>query len=351
MTAVESRAERALRESKAGFNCAVAVLSAFAEEHGLSLNQARQVAGAFGGGMGRSGAGPCGAASGGLMALGLIYGKTDGADIDASNRCYAESRSFLDAFKTRCGALSCRDLLGFDVGLPDQYEAASEAGAFANRCPHFIKAAIELVEARSEMQYFDQAAATWDYEERRVTLAHAVVEAIASRVALSKEQDVLDFGCGTGLVTLELASRVRSITGADTSPGMLKTLKEKATHQGVTVPLISLDTEKAGSLGGPYDLIVSSMTLHHIAEVPALFAQFMQHLHPGGQIALADLDEEDGDFHDATMSIHHQGFPREQIRTWLQDAGFQEVQLETATVTKKNGKDYPVFLATARKKA
>ena len=51
-------------------------------------------------------------------------------------------------------------------------------------------------------EHFDQAAATWDLTERRVALAHAVVEAITARVRLFGEPSVLDFGCGTGLVTL-----------------------------------------------------------------------------------------------------------------------------------------------------
>ena len=76
----------------------------------------------------------------------------------------------------------------------------------------------------SGSEHFDQAAATWDLADRRVALAHAVAQAIAARVPLAKKQSVLDFGCGTGLVTLELWSRVGSITGADTSPGMLMTL-------------------------------------------------------------------------------------------------------------------------------
>jgi len=46
---------------------------------------------------------------------------------------------------------------------------------------------------------------------------------------------------------------------------------------------------------------------------------------------------------------HHRGFSREQIRTWLEEAGFLEIHLETATITQKEGKDYPVFLASARR--
>jgi cyclopropane fatty-acyl-phospholipid synthase-like methyltransferase len=154
-------------------------------------------------------------------------------------------------------------------------------------------------------EHFDQAAATWDLAERRVALAHAVTEAIAARVPLSREQSVLDFGCGTGLVTLELGPKVGTMAGADTSPGMLKTLAEKAKAQGLTLHLLSLNTDWPTELGGPYDLIVSSMTLHHVPDVPALFHQFERHLQPGGQVALADLDEEDGSFHEDGVGYHH----------------------------------------------
>ena len=198
-------------------------------------------------------------------------------------------------------------------------------------------------------EHFDQAAATWDLAERRVALAHAVAEAIAARVPLSNEQAVLDFGCGTGLVTLELGPKVGTMTGADTSPGMLKTLAGKAGAQGLALQLLLLNTDGMIDLDGPYDLIVSSMTLHHIPDVPALFRQFVQHLHPGGHVALADLDTEDGNFHEPGVGYHHRGFHREQIQAWLEAVGFQNIHLETATVTHKEGKDYPVFLATAGK--
>jgi tRNA (cmo5U34)-methyltransferase len=191
-------------------------------------------------------------------------------------------------------------------------------------------------------------AATWDLAERRVALAHAVAEAIAARVPLSKGHSVLDFGCGTGLVALELGPKVGTMTGADTSPGMLKTLAGKAEARGLPLQLLALNTDGTTDLGGPYDLIVSSMTLHHVPDVPALFRAFVQHLRPGGHVALADLDEEDGSFHDKGVGYHHQGFHRDKIQAWLEVAGFQEILLGTATITHKEGKDYPVFLATAR---
>ncbi|BDU72788.1 class I SAM-dependent DNA methyltransferase [Mesoterricola silvestris] len=188
--------------------------------------------------------------------------------------------------------------------------------------------------------HFDKAAKDWDQEDRRVALARAVAAAMRSQASLTRSDSVLDFGCGTGLVTLELAPLAGSITGADTSPGMLAALAAKA-----PIPRIQLEPDGDGDLGGPYDLIVSSMTLHHVFDVPDLFLRLGRHLKPGGRVALADLDVEDGSFHGGADGVFHLGFQRDRVAAWLREAGFREVRVETACTTTKEGRDYSIFLA------
>lgn len=196
---------------------------------------------------------------------------------------------------------------------------------------------------------FDQVSETWDREERRVRLAQGVTEAIVTRCALPADLDVLDFGCGTGLVSLALRPLVRSVTGVDTSRGMLDVLERKVAAQaleGVHTVLVSPDSPLA--VPGRSDLVVSSMALHHVADLAPLFERFREHLHPGGRVALADLDLEDGTFHEDATGIFHFGFERSAFAALLVAAGFVEVEVETATVTRKAEHAYPVFLATAR---
>lgn len=202
----------------------------------------------------------------------------------------------------------------------------------------------------TQTQRFDQEAATWDENPRRVSLAKGVAEAILRNIALSPSMAVLDYGCGTGLLTLNLRPHVGSITGADTSSGMLEVLGRKVADQRLSsVDAFQLRPEDGHALRGIYDLIVSSMTLHHIQELGPLFRRFHDHLRPGGQVALADLDTEDGSFHDQTDDVFHQGFERSRILRLLQQAGFEEMRAVTAHEIRRNGRDYPVFLATARR--
>lgn len=200
-----------------------------------------------------------------------------------------------------------------------------------------------------QTQRFDQEAATWDENPRRVRLAKAVAQTIAGLVPLSGAMDALDFGCGTGLLTLMLRPSVGRITGADTSAGMLERLQQKVRDQALdNVETILLRPEDGHALRGIYDLIVSSMTLHHVQDLASLFRQFRDHLRPGGHLALADLDREDGTFHQEAGDVFHLGFERAGIKALLMEAGFVDLRDTTAFEIRRNGRDYPVFLVTGR---
>jgi ubiquinone/menaquinone biosynthesis C-methylase UbiE len=212
------------------------------------------------------------------------------------------------------------------------------------------------VEKEHKPRNFNEEASSWDEEPRRVRLACEVAEAVKREVALTGDMDVLDFGCGTGLVTLCLQSRVGSITGADTSDGMLEILRAKvAAQQLKNVSTVLLDPERETVPAESFDLLVSSMTMHHIEDVGKLLHDFYRILRPGGILAVADLDTEDGSFHSHGLAAAHSGFDRDQMRVLLEEAGFRETRAQTAATVEKSDarnilRTYSVFLITARKK-
>jgi C_GCAxxG_C_C family probable redox protein len=122
---------------------ALAVLAAFAGRHGLDRDAALRVACAFGGGV-ASGGGPCGAVTGGLMAIGLAHGGSRANDEGTRERTYAASRAFLERFRREHGSNVCRELLGVDIGTPEGREAAAKEGLFRTRCPRYVRTAARL---------------------------------------------------------------------------------------------------------------------------------------------------------------------------------------------------------------
>jgi len=197
---------------------------------------------------------------------------------------------------------------------------------------------------------FNQAALTWDASPTRMQLASDVSNAMLCRFTPHAGLRVLDFGCGTGLLSLPWAHRIARLIGADSAQGMLDVFSAKAAAHGLTnVCTLHLDLEKGDQLGGPYDLIVSSMTLHHIRDTAALFAHFYAALAPAGQLCLADLDPDGGLFHADNTGVHHFGFERETLRQLLLDCGFVDVQTGMAAKVHKGERTFSIFLVSARK--
>ena len=198
---------------------------------------------------------------------------------------------------------------------------------------------------------FDARAQTWDDDPRRVKLAASIFAALERAVPLRAEWAALDYGAGTGLLALALAARVRRVLAVDSSAGMLAVLADKARAGGcANVAGLRADFATDALPAGPFDLVASAMTLHHVADVAGLLRKFFALLAPGGRIALADLDAEDGSFHGANAAgVHHHGFDRAALARQLAAAGFIDVRFSDAARSEKNGRAYSVFIAAARK--
>jgi putative AdoMet-dependent methyltransferase len=193
--------------------------------------------------------------------------------------------------------------------------------------------------------HFAHKAGSYDQDKGKRDNVAQIAGAIRNAIKLNRSMHIADVGSGTGLLLELIAPYVGKITAIDVSPSMNAQLNAKLGQLACSVEVVELDLETA-TLGDSFDGFISSMTLHHVKDVAALFSKFHNMLKEGGFIALADLDKEDGHFHSENEGVYHAGFDRETLATIAIKAGFKNVATTTASVINKSGRDYPVFLLT-----
>ena len=131
--------EKAVQYYQDGYLCSQSVLTAYAEEYGLTEELALKLGTCLGAGM-RKGE-VCGACTGALMVLGLMHD-------DPKNRktAYENTKQFLNDFRDVNGSYLCNDLLGCDVRTPEGVQYARDHHLFTELCPRMVASAVEILE-------------------------------------------------------------------------------------------------------------------------------------------------------------------------------------------------------------
>ncbi len=189
------------------------------------------------------------------------------------------------------------------------------------------------------MSSFDARAKEWDKSTRRQALARAVAKCIEGYI--DRPVSILDFGCGTGLVSYNLTHLAKKIVGVDSSKKMCEVFNEKSPSPTIYATDTIPDEH--------FDVILTSMTLHHIEDIPSIAKEFFDHLENGGLLFVADLYKEDGSFHDhGNEGVAHFGFDPKELRGIFEKIGFEFIDEKEVFRIQKE-KEYPIFCMVFRK--
>lgn len=171
---------------------------------------------------------------------------------------------------------------------------------------------------------WDEYAPGWDDDEAARTYAeaaHASLLAELERAGRSVDgARVLDFGCGTGLLTERLAPVSQTIDAVDTSQAMLDVLDAKVERHGWSHVRTMTTLPTAAQ---SYDLVVCSSVCSFLDDYPGTLVQLVNLLAPGGVFVQWDWerDDDDDDPH---------GLSRAEISDALDAAGLTTTTVETA---------------------
>ncbi|MFD1358918.1 class I SAM-dependent methyltransferase [Fictibacillus halophilus] len=171
---------------------------------------------------------------------------------------------------------------------------------------------------------FEQMAKRYDTEDR-IELAKVIVKEVRPDLRNSKSKSLIDYGSGTGLISLELTDLVDSILLVDSSKQMLEVAKAKISHKGISNSkvLYSDFTQETPELKA--DIVLMSLVLLHIPDIKKILQELFNILNNGGKLIIIDFDKNDKINHPKV----HNGFSHEELRKSLSEVGFQSIEIKT----------------------
>ena len=188
---------------------------------------------------------------------------------------------------------------------------------------------------------FNHKAETFD-SPKNIFLANLVCQAVEKQINVLSDKEILDFGGGTGLLSLPLAEQAKSVTLVDISEKMLEQARLKAEQQEIkNIQFLEQDLLKK-PLKQEFDLVVVCRVLHHMPDLDATLSLFHQHLKEDGQLLLADFTK--------TEANHH-GFDLAELEKQLIEHGFSSVhsQILYSAEDLFQGNYSELFLTVAQK--
>ena len=164
--------------------------------------------------------------------------------------------------------------------------------------------------------HFNHKAGSFD-SPKNIFIADLIRQEVEKQIVDFSDKRILDFGGGTGLVTLPLAAQSKSVMLVDISDKMLDQARLKVEKQSIDNVYLLQQDLLTNPLNQLFDIIVVSRVLHHMPNVEKTLAMFRNHLADDGQLFIADFVKTD---------TNHHGFHLADLEGKLSQSGFSSVQ-------------------------
>jgi C_GCAxxG_C_C family probable redox protein len=143
---MKTKLETAIQKFTSGYNCAQAVLYSFKDEINIDDNAALKTACGFGAGIGRKGE-ICGAVAGGIIAIGIKFGRGGNDGETATEKTYSKTGELMDKFESKHGTYICRELLdGCDLSTEEGQMHFRNYDLFNTICKKCVGSVVQILE-------------------------------------------------------------------------------------------------------------------------------------------------------------------------------------------------------------
>jgi len=204
------------------------------------------------------------------------------------------------------------------------------------------------------MNHFDAIARQWDQNPERFERSKTIANELIASIPLNNKMRALEYGAGTGILSIMLKDQFSEIMMMDSSAEMVNVMLEKIEPTGFNhLKPMFLNLEDTPYHDKPFDLVYSLLVMHHIQNIDLVLARFADMIKPGGYVVLIDLFAEDGSFHGADFDGHN-GFEPDFLTKKLKESGFHQISYKHChSIERQNEagerREYPLFLMMAKR--
>lgn len=194
---------------------------------------------------------------------------------------------------------------------------------------------------------FEMMANRYDTIER-IQIAKLTSDAVREYLVDANNKNAIDFGCGTGLVGLNLLNDFNSMLFLDTSQNMLDKIKQKITDLNIrNADTLCFDFEKESLSDLHADYVFMAQVLLHINDVELVLSRLYDVLNVGGHLLIVDFNKNE----EIVSEMVHNGFDQEKLIDLMTKIGYKEIQSKTFYTGSKifMGHDASLFILDSQK--
>ncbi len=194
---------------------------------------------------------------------------------------------------------------------------------------------------------FETMANRYDTAER-IQIAKVASDAIREYLVDADDKNAIDFGCGTGLVGINLLDDFKSVLFLDTSQNMVNQIKQKIADFNIrNADTLCFDFEKEGRTDLHADYIFMTQVLLHISDVELILSKLYDVLNVGGHLQIVDFNKNE----EVVSDMVHNGFEQEKLIDLMTKIGYRDIRSKTFYTGSKifMGHDASLFILDAQK--
>ncbi|SPP27272.1 class I SAM-dependent methyltransferase [Brochothrix thermosphacta] len=197
---------------------------------------------------------------------------------------------------------------------------------------------------------FERIANNYDTPDRE-KIAKIIANSILKKISpQSSAQIAIDYGCGTGLVGMNLLDAFNTVIFADASQNMINIVKKKleaSSHLNAKTVCLDAENQPIQTVKLEANTIFMVQVLLHVKEITLLLNNLSETLPPKGQLIIVDFDYNEQVISDKV----HNGFKEDKLTQTLHESGFENINRETFYHGKNMfmNKDASLFILTATK--